>query len=497
MSNFDLLYMAPSELKPRDRAYRTHPESQMERLCGSIIAYGFNDPVGIDADNRIVSGAARVAAAERLGLNRIPVIRIDHLSPAKLRAYAIAVNKIAELAGYDESELALELGEIQSLLGDHELPELGLETAELDRLLSLGDDIAEEEVVDEPDPDRVISAVGSIWDLGRHAMLCGDALSRDSYVSLMGDERARYIISDLPYNLSTDTFSTTGRHSDFCQGAGELDSAQFTRFLTTAMRHMAAMSANGSIHMFFMSHHFLLELLRAGRIVYGDHKTIITWKKQFPGLGSWYRSQSEFIAAFKNGDAPYINNLGVHGRNRSTVWEYDGMAGFGRERDELLAANVSEAAPAHRRCDPRLQQARLDRPRPLCGIGHDPARRRADREESPSDGTRPALRRRGHPTLPQGDGYRTGAESYRRDAGRPGKPARGVGGKHEGEERWQRRVRGRKARTRQDRGTRPRSTDGSPGARPPIPRDGPHRGSARSPWRRSTRWLNSSSGSAV
>jgi DNA modification methylase len=338
MSDIELNYRAPSELKERRRAFRTHPEKQIDRLCASIREYGFNQPVAIDGEDRIVCGSALVMAAKRLGLNRIPVIRLDHLKEGELRAYAIAANKLAEFAGYDEAELSLELADIQALIGSYELPEMGFNTPELDHLLGLDDCSDKNDTVDPPDPLRAISRIGDVWRLRRHLLLCGDALSGQSYSTLMNEERAEFAISDPPYNLRTDMFSTTGRHSDFCQGAGEFDSTQFTRFMTTAMRHMASVSTDGSIHMFFMSHHFLLELLRAGRIVYGDLKTIITWVKPFPTLGSWYRSQTEFIAAFKNGTAPHLNNLG-QGRDRSTAWEYEGMAGFGKDRDELLAAH--------------------------------------------------------------------------------------------------------------------------------------------------------------
>jgi DNA modification methylase len=63
------------------------------------------------------------------------------------------------------------------------------------------------------------------------------------------------------------------------------------------------------------------------------------WRKANAGMGSLYRSQHEFVFVFKNGTAAHVNNinLGAHGRNRSNVWDYAGINGFGRHRDELLA----------------------------------------------------------------------------------------------------------------------------------------------------------------
>lgn len=339
MSEFNLEYRAPGELKPRERSYRTHSEAQIARLMASVRSYGFNQPVGIDIDNRIVAGMALVEVAKRLRMNRIPVVVLDHLNDGQLRAYAIAVNKIADQAGYDDAELALELADIRGFFGDVEIPEMGLTAVEIDKLIGLRHLDDDDSAKVAPESGAVICEAGDFWQMGRHRLLCGDALRGDTYDILMAGDRAQFVLSDLPYNLPAETISTTGRHGNFQQGSGELSSAEFTRFLTTAMRHMAAASSDGSIHMFFMSYHFLYELLRAGRIVYGDLKTLITWMKPFPGLGSWYRAQTEFVAAFKNGSAPFINNLGPKGRNRSTAWEYDGMAGFSAGRDELLAGH--------------------------------------------------------------------------------------------------------------------------------------------------------------
>ena len=120
---------------------------------------------------------------------------------------------------------------------------------------------------------------------------------------------------------------------------GEMSPGEFTRFLTTVMRHMALHSMDGSLHALFMSYHYLLELLRAGSIVYGRPKAICTWVKKQGGQGGLFRSQTEFIAYFKNGTAPFLNNvqLGRHGRNRTNAWFCDGMNTPSAERDELLA----------------------------------------------------------------------------------------------------------------------------------------------------------------
>jgi DNA modification methylase len=83
------------------------------------------------------------------------------------------------------------------------------------------------------------------------------------------------------------------------------------------------------------------ELLTAGRAAYSELKNLCVWTKTNGGMGSLYRSQHEFVAVFKNGRTPHINNvdLGRHGRYRTNVWPYAGMNSFGAERDEALASH--------------------------------------------------------------------------------------------------------------------------------------------------------------
>ena len=68
----------------------------MRAIARSIDAFGFNAPVLVDKRNQIVAGHGRYEAALLLGLGKIPVIRLDHLTEAQARAYLLADNKLAE-----------------------------------------------------------------------------------------------------------------------------------------------------------------------------------------------------------------------------------------------------------------------------------------------------------------------------------------------------------------------------------------------------------------
>ena len=116
-------------------------------------------------------------------------------------------------------------------------------------------------------------------------MLCSTALECGAYYTLMAGKLAQFVLTDGPYNLSRKTISSNENLEDFQFGAGEMLPHEFTRFWTTAMCHIQAVYEDGSLQAYFMSYHFLLELLRAGTIVFGRPKAIVTWVKSQAGQG--------------------------------------------------------------------------------------------------------------------------------------------------------------------------------------------------------------------
>src|SRR4051794_4573944 len=95
------LMLPLSSLRPPSRKSRIHSKAQIRQIADSILAFGCINPIVVDQHRRIRAGIARFEAAKQLGLKRIPVISVEHLSEAQLRAYALADNKLAEKAGWD------------------------------------------------------------------------------------------------------------------------------------------------------------------------------------------------------------------------------------------------------------------------------------------------------------------------------------------------------------------------------------------------------------
>ena len=112
MRPLKVVYKDPAQLLVCNRNPRTHTSRQIKQIATSIKQFGFVNPVLIDGSDTIIAGHGRVEAAKLLGMRDIPTVRVDHLTPAQIRAYVIADNRLAELAGWDRKLLALELQEL-------------------------------------------------------------------------------------------------------------------------------------------------------------------------------------------------------------------------------------------------------------------------------------------------------------------------------------------------------------------------------------------------
>ena len=122
------------KLVPYARNSRTHSKEQVDQIAASIREFGWTNPVLIDANSTIVAGHGRVLAARKLNLPEVPCIRLGTLTPAQVRAYVIADNKLALNAGWDDEMLADELRAITEEGGIDALL-TGFDEKELDALL--------------------------------------------------------------------------------------------------------------------------------------------------------------------------------------------------------------------------------------------------------------------------------------------------------------------------------------------------------------------------
>lgn len=333
---------AVADLVINARNARTHSDRQVQQIAASVREFGFIVPIVINEKGVLLAGHGRLRAAQRLGLKEVPTIAVKHLTEDLQRAFTLADNRLAELAGWDEELLKVELQELSDIAIDFDFEVTGFDTIDLDRLEAPKPaKAAKPEVVPELERDRpAVSAPGDLWQLGRHLLLCGSALEPASYERLMGNDRAQMVFTDPPYNVGIDGHVCglgSVRHQNFAMASGEMTVSEFTKFLGSFMEQAAKYSLDGAIHFICMDWRHMGEVLDAASDLY-ELKNLCVWNKTNGGMGTFYRSKHELVFVFKAGSAPHINNfgLGEKGRYRTNVWDYAGVNTFKRGRmDEL------------------------------------------------------------------------------------------------------------------------------------------------------------------
>ena len=228
-------------LIPYAKNSRTHSEAQVAQIAGSIKEFGFNNPVLVDEDNGIIAGHGRVMAAQKLGLQAVPCIRLAHLSDTQRKAYVIADNRLALNAGWDDQMLTLELQELDG--EDFDLSLLGFEADELNALLNPikeTEGLTDEDAV--PDvPEEPKTKSGDIYQLGRHRLMCGDSTSIDAVEKLMDGQLADILITDPPYNVAYEGSNGLKIKND------DMGDDQFRQFLRDAFVAADTVMKSGAV----------------------------------------------------------------------------------------------------------------------------------------------------------------------------------------------------------------------------------------------------------
>jgi DNA modification methylase len=338
--NLNVEYVPIQTLNPYANNPRKHSICQVKQIAKSIKSASFINPILIDRNRDIIAGHGRFLAAQHLGLELIPVITVDHLSDKQIRAYRIADNKIAENSTWDEELLKVELEYLSHIDLDIDMDSTGFTTSEIDILLGEQNDSIMDPDIPSP-PSLPITTTGDLWLLGLHRILCGDCRDQSTVNKLMGNNSARIIITDPPYNVKIDGHARglgKVKHNDFQMASGEMDSHSFTQFLQEALSSFSNVACDGSLHYIFIDWRHVKELLTASSAIFDSQLNLCVWAKTNGGMGSMYRSQHELVFVFKKGIAQHINNiqLGQYGRYRTNLWQHPGVNSFGTNREESL-----------------------------------------------------------------------------------------------------------------------------------------------------------------
>lgn len=335
-------------IKFPNRRLRTRKPKVFEKLCKSLQRFGIVKPILIDGNHNVIDGLGILEAAIELGFDTIPVIVIDCLTPAEIKALRISLNKLQELGDWDAVVLKDEFESILELDAEFDLDVSGFDIGEIDLVLESETEEQNEDGNSEglvPDINgQAVSTIGDQFLLGRHLLRCGDALSLEDIQAVLSGKNASMVFIDPPYNVKVDGhIGGLGKtkHREFVMGSGEMSQKQFYKFLHRSIKQLSKACMDGAILYICMDWRSLELVLKAGRKLDLRLINICVWNKTNGGMGSLYRSKNEMIVVLKKGTAPHTNNveLGKHGRYRTNVWDYPGVNTFSKGRMELLKAH--------------------------------------------------------------------------------------------------------------------------------------------------------------
>ena len=205
-----------TDLKPFEDNPRQHSPAQLDMIVASIRQFGWTIPILIDEEQTILAGHARWAAAETIGMDLVPTITKEGLSPAQKRAYVIADNKLTEVSYWDNDALSRAF---QAMIEDDFDPLVtGFSQGEVDFLmdgfLRGTEGLTDEDEVPEPLEDPV-SQTGDVWLCGRHRVRCGDSTKAEDVAALLADDKVDMVFTDPPYGISIVQGATVGGAKPF------------------------------------------------------------------------------------------------------------------------------------------------------------------------------------------------------------------------------------------------------------------------------------------
>lgn len=303
-----------SEMTPWDQNPRKN-DAAVDKIAESIKRFGFGSPILARLNGEVIAGHTRLKAAEKLGLDRVPVRYLD-LDPADAHLLALADNKLGEIAEWDETLLA----EILKDLDPEDAALAGFGAEELEDLLSELEGPAA--FLTDPDdvpevPEEPTTKPGDLWVLGRHRLLCGDGTRAEDVERLMDGQKVNMVFTDPPYNVDY-----VGKTKDALRIQNDsMSDADFFRFLLAAYECMLTHTELGGAiyvcHADSEGTNFRKALVEAGWLL----KQCLIWVKSAFVLGRQdYHWQHEPILY---GWVPGAAHKWHGDRKQSTVWNVD------------------------------------------------------------------------------------------------------------------------------------------------------------------------------
>ena len=310
-------YINIMDLVGYGRNARTHSPEQVDQLVASINEYGFTNPVLIDEDNVLIAGHGRTEAAKKVGLDKVPAVRLSGLSDNQKKALRISDNQLALNAGWDLDLLFAEVSDLR--LEDFDLDLLGFDDDFMAELWA-NDEEEDDDLNEDQTPDtleEIVSKFGDIWVLGRHRLMCGDSTSINDIEKLMNGEKSDLWITDPPYNVAYE-----GKTEDALTIQNDsMSDGDFRQFLTDCYSAADAVMKGGAS--FYIWHADLegYNFRGAARDIGWQVRQCLIWKKNTIVIGrqDYHWKHEPCLYGWKDG-APHN---WYSDRKQSTVLEFD------------------------------------------------------------------------------------------------------------------------------------------------------------------------------
>lgn len=295
---------------------KKHTVEQIDKLASMIAEYGHDVPIVIDGDNVIIKGHGRFLACKKLGMETVPVIVRDDLTPAQVKAARIADNKIAE-SEWDEDLLRLELSELDDLGFDLDLTGFDdFDLGEFDDDVTSLDDDADLDSVPEP-PEIPISKRGDVWLCGKHRVMCGDSTSLEDAARLMDGGLADLLITDPPYNVAY----TGGTADALTIQNDDMSDGDFRQFLRDVYSTADSVMKDGASFYIWHADSEGYNFRGAAHDIEWKIRQCLIWVKNTLVLGrqDYHWKHEPCLYGWKDGAAHYWGN----DRTQTTVLEFN------------------------------------------------------------------------------------------------------------------------------------------------------------------------------
>ena len=304
-----IVEIAIDKLKDYENNPRNN-EKAVEAVAESIKEFGFKVPIVIDRNNIIVAGHTRKKASELLGLEKVPCIVADDLTPEKIKAYRLADNKTAELAEWDFEKLEKEMAELTAF--DFDMTAFGFDESLFDIEQQAEDDGFDEqqalEEIEEPTTKR-----GDIWQLGTHRLICGDSTSTSTVKRLMNGNKADLLLTDPPYNINVSNSQGMTIQND------NMSNTQFYEFLKASFTSADKNLKEGGAFYIWHAESESLNFRRASEFVGWQIRQCLIWVKNGFTMGrqDYQWKHEPCLYGWKDGASHYF----INDRTQSTVIE--------------------------------------------------------------------------------------------------------------------------------------------------------------------------------